>query len=198
MGFKLPKLNYAYNALEPYLDEKTIEIHYSKHHKAYTDNLNNAIINTELENLSIEEILVKGFDIPKIRNNAGGFYNHNLLWEIIYPNQGIEKPKEKLLELLNMSFENFDNFKRKFTEIAINKFGSGWVWLCKKENKLNICATSNQDNPLMPNVGCSGNPILGLDIWEHAYYLKYQNRRLDYIKNFFKVINWEVVASKLN
>lgn len=196
MAFELPKLQYAYNALEPYIDAKTMEIHHSKHHQAYTTNLNNAIAGTELENLSIEEVLVKGFDIPAVRNNGGGFYNHNLFWEILSPTK--TEPSNELLQQINDSFGTYENFKVEFTKSATTRFGSGWAWLCVKDGKLEICSTANQDNPLMPNIGCSGFPVLGLDVWEHAYYLNYQNRRPDYIEAFFNVINWQVVEKKLN
>lgn len=198
MAFQLPKLSYSYDALEPYLDAKTMEIHHLKHHATYTSNLNSAILGKEFENESIENILIKGFDIPKIRNNAGGFYNHNLFWEIISPYGGRE-PQDKLMDLINFSFGSFQNFKQEFIEAAVSRFGSGWAWLCQKvsNQKLLICSTANQDNPLMPDLDCSGKPILGLDVWEHAYYLKYQNKRLDYIHEFFHLINWNSVSSKL-
>ena len=197
MKFQLPKLNYKYDEFEPFLDKKTMELHYSKHHATYTSNLNNAINNTELENFSIEKILVKGFTTLNIRNNSGGFYNHNLLWKTITPNKNKNKIKGKILNLINNSFLSFENFQEKFIEIAMKQFGSGWAWLCKKNDKLEICSSSNQDNPLMPNIGCGGYPILGIDVWEHAYYLKYQNKRLDYIKAFFKIINWEFISNEL-
>ena len=196
MAFELPKLQYEYNALEPYIDAKTMEIHHSKHHQAYTTNLNNAIAGTELEALSIEEILIKGFEIPAVRNNGGGFYNHNLFWEILSPTKS--EPSSEFLQLINDSFGTFENFKSEFTKAATTRFGSGWAWLCFKDGKLEVCSTANQDNPLMPNVGCSGFPILGLDVWEHAYYLNYQNRRPDYIEAFFNLINWQEVEKKLN
>ena len=196
MAFELPKLQYEYNALEPYIDAKTMEIHHSKHHQAYTTNLNNAIAGTELEALSIEEILIKGFEIPAVRNNGGGFLNHNLFWEILSPTKS--EPSSEFLQLINDSFGTFENFKSEFTKAATTRFGSGWAWLCFKDGKLEVCSTANQDNPLMPNVGCSGFPILGLDVWEHAYYLNYQNRRPDYIEAFFNLINWQEVEKKLN
>jgi Fe-Mn family superoxide dismutase len=196
MAFELPKLQYEYNALEPYIDAKTMEIHHSKHHQAYTTNLNNAIAGTELEALSIEEILIKGFEIQAVRNNGGGFYNHNLFWEILSPTKS--EPSSEFLQLINDSFGTFENFKSEFTKAATTRFGSGWAWLCFKDGKLEVCSTANQDNPLMPNVGCSGFPILGLDVWEHAYYLNYQNRRPDYIEAFFNLINWQEVEKKLN
>lgn len=196
MSFELPNLPYAYDALEPHIDARTMEIHHSKHHAAYTTNLNNAIAGTDLENLSIEEVMVKGFDIPAVRNNGGGFYNHNLFWEVLSPNGG--KITATMEAAINEAFGSFEAFKELFVKAATTRFGSGWAWLCVKEGKLEVCSTPNQDNPLMPNVGCAGFPILGLDVWEHAYYLNYQNRRPDYIQAFFNVINWEVVEARYN
>ncbi|MBN9295166.1 MAG: superoxide dismutase [Flavobacteriia bacterium] len=192
MSFELPKLPYAYDALEPHIDARTMEIHYTKHHQAYTTNLNNAIQGTDLENASIEEILVKGKDIPAVRNNGGGFWNHNLFWEILSPNGGGD-PTGELAEAINAAFGSFAAFKEEFTKAATTRFGSGWAWLCVDGGKLVICSTANQDNPLMGE-GCKGTPILGLDVWEHAYYLNYQNRRPDYITAFFNVINWNKVT----
>jgi len=196
MSFELPNLPYSYDALEPHIDARTMEIHHSKHHAAYTTNLNNAIAGTDLENLSIEEVMVKGFDIPAVRNNGGGFYNHNLFWELLSPTGGNITPTMEAA--INEAFGSFEAFKDLFAKAATTRFGSGWAWLCVKEGKLEVCSTPNQDNPLMPNVGCSGFPILGLDVWEHAYYLNYQNRRPDYIQAFFNVINWEVVEARYN
>jgi Fe-Mn family superoxide dismutase len=193
MAFELPKLPYAFDALEPHIDAKTMEIHHDKHHAAYTNNLNAAIEGTELEGLSIEEILVKGMDKPAVRNNGGGYYNHNLFWEIMSPNGGGE-PTGELAAAINEAFGSFEGFKEKFSQAAATRFGSGWAWLCVKDGKLEVCSTPNQDNPLMPGVGCEGTPILGLDVWEHAYYLNYQNRRPDYISAFFNVVNWDKVA----
>jgi Fe-Mn family superoxide dismutase len=173
-----------------------MEIHHSKHHAAYTTNLNNAIAGSDLENLSIEEVMVKGFDNAAVRNNGGGFYNHNLFWELLSPNGGKVTPTMETA--INEAFGSFDAFKDLFVKAAMTRFGSGWAWLCVKDGKLEVCSTPNQDNPLMPNVGCSGFPILGLDVWEHAYYLNYQNRRPDYIQAFFNVINWEVVEARYN
>lgn len=193
MAFELPKLPYAFDALEPHIDAKTMEIHHDKHHAAYTNNLNAAIEGTDLEGLSIEEILKKGTDKPAVRNNGGGYYNHNLFWEIMSPNGG-GQPQGELNEAINQAFGSFEGFKEEFSKAAATRFGSGWAWLVVNNGKLEICSTANQDNPLMPNVGCEGTPILGLDVWEHAYYLNYQNRRPDYINAFFNVVNWEKVA----
>jgi|TARA_B100001013_G_C24515676_1_gene404841 Fe-Mn family superoxide dismutase len=196
MAFELPKLNYSFDALEPYIDAKTMEIHYGKHHNGYTNNLNNAISGTELENKSIEEIL-KNLDLNNmaLRNNAGGFFNHNLFWEIMGPNCG-GNPTGEIAEAINSNFDSFENFKDTFKKSGATRFGSGWAWLCiHDDGRLEICSTPNQDNPLMPN-GCGGNPILCIDVWEHAYYLNYQNRRPDYLEAFFNLINWEEVNNK--
>ena len=196
MAFELPKLNYAFDALEPNIDAKTMEIHYGKHHNGYTNNLNNIISGTDNEGKSIEDIC-KSLDLENkgLRNNGGGFYNHNLFWEIMGPNGGGE-PDGEISESINSNFGSFENFKDEFSKAAATRFGSGWAWLCAHpDGKLEICSTANQDNPLMPN-GCGGNPILCLDVWEHAYYLNYQNRRPDYINAFFNVINWEEVNNR--
>jgi Fe-Mn family superoxide dismutase len=192
MAFELPKLPYEYNALEPYIDARTMEIHHSKHHAGYTNNLNNAIAGTDLENKSIEEILTH-LDMSNmaVRNNGGGYYNHCLYWEVMSPNGG--NPSGKVLEAINNSFGSFENFKETFSKAAATRFGSGWAWLCKNGNDLLVCSTPNQDNPLMPGAECQGVPVLGIDVWEHAYYLHYQNRRPDYINAFFNIINWEEV-----
>jgi superoxide dismutase len=194
MSFNLPKLPYAYDALEPYIDARTMEIHHTKHHNAYTTNLNNAIANTPLEGKTIEEILTQLDENNKaVRNNGGGFFNHNLFWQILSPKAG-QTPSPELEKAINDSFGSFDVFKESFSKAAATQFGSGWAWLCvHKGGKLSVCATANQDNPLMPHCQC-GTPILGLDVWEHAYYLNYQNRRPDYIEAFFNIINWEKVA----
>ena len=196
MAFELPKLNYSFDALEPHIDAKTMEIHYGKHHNGYTNNLNNAISGTELESKTIEEIL-KNLDLDNmaLRNNAGGYFNHNLFWEIMGPNCG-GNPSGEISEAINSNFNSFENFKEEFKKAAATRFGSGWAWLCLLgDGKLEICSTPNQDNPLMEN-SCGGNPILCLDVWEHAYYLNYQNRRPDYIDAFFSLINWDEVNSK--
>ena len=197
MAFELPKLNYAFDALEPNIDAKTMEIHYGKHHNGYTNNLNNIISGTDNEGKSIEDIL-NSLDLENkgLRNNGGGFYNHNLFWEIMGPNGG-GMPSGEISESINSNFGSFENFKEEFSKAAATRFGSGWAWLCAHpDGKLEICSTANQDNPLMPN-GCGGNPILCLDVWEHAYYLNYQNRRPDYINAFFNVINWDEVNNRL-
>ena len=197
MAFELPKLKYSYDSLEPHIDSKTMEIHHGKHHAGYTNNLNNAISGSELENHSIEEILKNlNMENSALRNNAGGYYNHNLFWDILSPSGG-GKPNGRLLESINNGFESFENFKEEFSKAAATRFGSGWAWLCVHENgTLKVCSTANQDNPLMPGIGCDGFPILGIDVWEHAYYLNYQNRRPDYINAFFNIINWEKVNEK--
>ena len=194
MAFELPQLPYAYDALEPHIDKQTMEIHHTKHHQAYTTNLNNAIQGTDLENKSIEEILQSISSAPAaVRNNGGGYYNHNLFWEILAPNGGGE-PSGAVGEAITSSFGSYEKFKEEFTKAATTRFGSGWAWLCKMEGgALQICSTANQDNPLMDVSECQGFPILGLDVWEHAYYLKYQNRRPEYIASFFNLINWEEV-----
>ena len=196
MSFNLPKLEYAYDALEPIIDAKTMEIHHTKHHQAYIDNLNKAIEGTNLEGKSIEEIC-KAAEEPALRNNGGGHYNHSLFWEILTPN-GAKEPVGNVKKAIE-NYGGFEKFKADFSEAAKTRFGSGWAWLCKKANgEVEICSTPNQDNPLMPNAGCSGTPILGIDVWEHAYYLNYQNRRPDYISAFFEVINWDKVEELYN
>ncbi|MFZ9582658.1 MAG: superoxide dismutase [Crocinitomicaceae bacterium] len=194
MAFELPKLPYAYDALEPYIDARTMEIHHSKHHQAYTTNLNQAIAGTALENASIEEILTSCKDLPAVRNNGGGYWNHNLFWEVMAPDAG-GHPTGRLAEAIDAAFGSFDGFKDAFAKAATTRFGSGWAWLCVSKGELEICSTANQDNPLMEE-GCQGMPILGLDVWEHAYYLTYQNRRPDYINAFFSVIHWGKVSEK--
>ncbi len=194
MAFELPQLPYSYDALEPHIDARTMEIHHSKHHQAYITNLNAAIAGTDLEGKSIEEILLVCKDKPAVRNNGGGFWNHNLFWEIMAPNKG-GLPTGELADAINHAFGSFESFKEEFAKAGATRFGSGWAWLCVTNGKLEVCSTANQDNPLMGE-GCNGTPILCMDVWEHAYYLHYQNRRPDYIQAFFNVINWEVVAEK--
>ncbi len=194
MSFELPKLPYAYDALEPHIDARTMEIHHSKHHNGYTNNLNNAIAGTEFEGKTILEILASCKDNPAVRNNGGGFWNHSLFWEVMSPNGGGE-PSGELADAINSAFGSFAEFKDAFSKAAATRFGSGWAWLCVTNGALEVCSTANQDNPLM-GVGCSGTPILGLDVWEHAYYLNYQNRRPDYINAFFSVIDWAKVSEK--
>ena len=199
MAFELPSLSYDYNELEPHIDARTMEIHHSKHHNGYTNNLNNAIADTPLADLLIEEIL-NGLDLNNkaVRNNGGGFYNHCLFWEIMSPNGG-GSPEGVLLDAIDNEFGSFENFKTEFSKAAATQFGSGWAWLCaNKDGSVEVCSTANQDNPLMPGISCLGTPILGIDVWEHAYYLNYQNRRPDYINAFFNVINWEKVTSLYN
>ena len=195
MSFQLPDLSYDHNDIEPYIDSKTMQIHHGKHHAGYTSKLNAAIEGTDLEGKSIEEIL-KTLEMSNsaVRNNGGGYYNHCLFWDIMGPNAG-GLPSGDLGEAINKSFGSFENFKSKFSAAAGTRFGSGWAWLCVHSNgDLEVCSTANQDNPLMPGIGCGGAPILGLDVWEHAYYLNYQNRRPDYVDAFFNVINWDAVA----
>jgi len=196
MAFELPELTYAHDALEPHIDTKTMQIHHGKHHAGYTAKLNAAVAGTDLEGKSIVEIL-RDLDMSNggLRNNGGGYFNHNLYWEVMSPNGG-GAPEGELGSAINDAFGSFEAFKDAFSAAAATQFGSGWAWLCvNKEGKLEVCSTPNQDNPLMPGVNCEGTPILGLDVWEHAYYLNYQNRRPDYIEAFFNVINWEKVAS---
>jgi len=195
MSFKLPDLTYAYNVLEPHIDARTMEIHHGKHHNGYTTKLNAAIEGTDLAGKSIEDILTN-LDASNgaVRNNGGGFYNHSLFWKVMSPNGGGE-PTGDLADAINDAFGSFGEFKAAFAKAAATQFGSGWAWLCVHEGgKVDVCGTPNQDNPLMPGVGCGGTPVLGLDVWEHAYYLNYQNRRPDYIEAFFNVINWDEVS----
>ena len=197
MAFKLPELGFAYDALEPNIDAKTMEIHHTKHHNGYTTKLNAAIEGTDLEGKSIEDILTN-LDPTNgaVRNNGGGFYNHSLFWSVLNP-EGRGRLSGELKDAIDAEFGSKDAFIEAFSKAAATQFGSGWAWLCvKKGGKLEICSTPNQDNPLMPIVSCSGTPILGLDVWEHAYYLNYQNRRPDYINAFFNVINWNEVEKR--
>ncbi|MCB9033057.1 MAG: superoxide dismutase [Chitinophagales bacterium] len=195
MAFELPQLPYAYDALEPNIDARTMEIHYSKHHNGYVTNLNNAVAGTEWEGKSLAELMQ---NVSKagaaIRNNGGGHFNHSLFWTILSPNGG-GTPTGKLAEAIEAQFGSFDAFKEEFAKAAATRFGSGWAWLCVKADKsLCVCSSPNQDNPTMDIAECPGTPILGLDVWEHAYYLHYQNRRPDYITAFWNVVNWEQVA----
>jgi Fe-Mn family superoxide dismutase len=197
MTFELPKLKYAYDALEPNIDARTMEIHYTKHHQGYTNNLNAAIKGTDLEGKTIENILINlDMDNKAVRNNGGGYYNHALYWEIMNP-EGKGRLSGELKDAIEAEFGSFDVFKDAFSKAAATQFGSGWAWLCvHKGGKVEVCSTTNQDNPLMPGVSCGGTPILGIDVWEHAYYLNYQNRRPDYIEAFFNVINWNEVERR--
>ena len=196
MAFELPKLGYDYTALEPHIDARTMEIHHTKHHAGYTNNLNNAIAGTELEGKTIEAILsgISG-QSAAVRNNAGGFYNHNLYWDVIAPG-GAKNPEGDLLNAINAAFGSVDTFKDEFSKAAATRFGSGWAWLIKKDSGLVVSSTPNQDNPLMDVADVQGTPILGIDLWEHAYYLNYQNRRPDYINAFWYLINWDVVSGR--
>ena len=198
MSFTLPELKFSYNALEPHIDSRTMEIHHSKHHQGYTNKLNAALESADVSFDSIEDLLAK-IDMKNmaLRNNAGGFYNHKLFWEIITPGSNNEMSTE-LKDAIEKSFGTFQEFKSQFSNSAASRFGSGWAWLCVTDGGLEICSSANQDNPLMPMIGCGGTPILGIDVWEHAYYLNYQNRRPDYINAFFEVINWNVVSEKFD
>jgi Fe-Mn family superoxide dismutase len=196
MAFQLPALSYKHDALEPHIDARTMEIHHGKHHAAYTANLNKAIEGTPMEGKSIEDLMANHSDVPAVRNNGGGFYNHSLFWEVMSPNGG-GTPSGELASAIDEAYGSFDKFKEAFAAAGATRFGSGWAWLCvHKGGKVEVCSSANQDNSLMPNVGCGGTPILGLDVWEHAYYLNYQNRRPDYIAAFFNVINWNEVAKR--
>lgn len=195
MAFELPDLPYAHDALEPNIDARTMEIHHGKHHAAYVSKVNAAIEGTDMDGKSIEELCANHSDNGAVRNNGGGHYNHTLFWSIMSPNGGGE-PSGALADAINEACGSFDGFKEAFSNAAATRFGSGWAWLCVHPGgKLEVCSTPNQDNPLMPG-GCDGTPILGLDVWEHAYYLNYQNRRPDYISAFFNVINWEEVSRR--
>ena len=195
MAFKLPKLSYQYDALEPYIDARTMEIHHTKHHAAYTNNLNNAVKDTPAEKLSITDILRDISKYPAaVRNNGGGFFNHNLFWEIMTPNGG-GQPGGELLQAIERDLGSFEQFKQHFSNAAATRFGSGWAWLVRKpDGSLTVTSTPNQDNTLMDIAEVKGTPILGLDVWEHAYYLKYQNRRPEYIEAFWEIVNWEKVG----
>lgn len=197
MSFNLPPLPYAPDALEPHIDALTMQVHHSKHHQTYLDKLNKALEGTDLKQKSIEEILSNASNYgPVVRNNGGGYYNHNLFWSMLGPNRGGEPSMEALLEAINKKFGSFEQFKEEFSQAAMNRFGSGWAWLCvDAKGELFVCSTPNQDNPIMDVVDeeCKGTPILGLDVWEHAYYLRYQNRRPEYIEAFWNLVNWEEV-----
>ena len=197
MAFELPNLPYAHDALEPHIDTRTMEIHHGKHHAGYTSKLNAAIEGTELAGKDIEALLRDHSDNGAVRNNGGGFWNHSLFWTSMSPNGG-GAPTGALAEAIDRDFGGFENFKDAFSKAAATRFGSGWAWLCVKDGKLEVCSSANQDNPLMPGVGCGGHPILGLDVWEHAYYLNYQNRRPDYINAFFNVVDWNAVGARFN
>lgn len=198
MAFTLPDLPYAHDALEPNIDVRTMEIHHGKHHNGYTNKLNAAIEGTDLADKSIEELLKVASSNTAVRNNGGGFYNHSLFWSIMSPDGGGE-PSGELADAINAAYGSFDGFKEAFSKAAGTRFGSGWAWLCVHPGgKVEVCSTPNQDNPLMDtdSAGCGGHPVLGLDVWEHAYYLNYQNRRPDYVSAFFNVINWNAVAER--
>jgi Fe-Mn family superoxide dismutase len=194
--FELPKLDYAYDALEPYIDARTMEIHYTKHHAGYTNNLNNAVQGTEYEGREIEDLFGKVSALPAaIRNNGGGFYNHSLFWKVMSPKGG-GMPGGDLADAINKYFGSFDKFRELFSNAAATRFGSGWAWLVASNGELKVTSTPNQDNPLMDVADVKGTPVLGLDVWEHAYYLKYQNRRPEYIAAFWNIVNWEEVARR--
>jgi Fe-Mn family superoxide dismutase len=194
--FTLPNLPYAHSALEPHIDAMTMEIHHGKHHQAYVNNLNAAVEGTPMAGKSLEDLMKQHSDVAAVRNNGGGHFNHSMFWTLMSPNGG-GLPTGDLAADINTTFQSFDAFKEAFAKAAATRFGSGWAWLCvNSAGKLEICSTANQDNPLMPSVGCGGTPVLGLDVWEHAYYLKYQNRRPDYVNAFFNTINWGEVASR--
>jgi Fe-Mn family superoxide dismutase len=196
MAFKLPDLAYAYDALEPYIDTRTMEIHHSKHHSAYTNNLNAAVSGTAMENLSIDELIKNVSKYPvAVRNNGGGYFNHTLFWKLMKPKGG-GQPTGALLEAIKKSFGSFDDFRKQFTSAAATRFGSGWAWLVKTPSGLVVTSTPNQDNPLMDLAEVKGVPVLTIDVWEHAYYLKYQNRRPEYIEAFWNVINWDFASEQ--
>ncbi len=198
MAFTLPDLPYAFDALEPHIDARTMEIHHDRHHAGYTSKLNAAIEGTDLADKSIEDIL-SNLDMSNkaVRNNGGGYYNHDLFWKVMSPNGG-GNPTGDIAKAIDADLGSFEDFKEAFSNAAKTQFGSGWAWLCVKDGKLEVCSSANQDNPMMPGVGCGGTPILGLDVWEHAYYLNYQNKRPDYVSAFFNVINWDEVNKRYN
>ncbi len=196
MPFTVPALPYPYEALEPHIDKLTMQVHHDKHHQAYVDNLNKAIAGTDNENKSIEELVKNAGNIsPAVRNNGGGHWNHTFFWEILAPNAG-GLPEGKLADAINVEFGSFESFKEKFNTAGTTRFGSGWAWLGSQDGKLVICSTPNQDNPLMDVAECKCTPLLGCDVWEHAYYLKYQNRRPEYLNAFWNVVNWKKVAER--
>ena len=196
MPFELPSLSYAYTALEPHVDARTMEIHHTKHHQAYVSNLNAALTGTASEGKSLDALMAEMSKLPMaVRNNGGGHYNHNLFWEIMGPNSG-GQPSGELADAINTTFGSFDKFKEDFAKAGMTRFGSGWAWLIKHDGKLMITSTPNQDNPLMDMADVKGFPLLGLDVWEHAYYLHYQNRRADYITAWWNVVNWNVVNER--
>ncbi len=196
MAFEVPDLPYAHDALEPHIDTRTMEIHHGKHHAAYVANLNNAVGGTDLDGKSLEDLVKNHSDNMAVRNNGGGHWNHSLFWTVMSGNGGGE-PSGDLAGAINDAFGSFDGFREAFSKAAATRFGSGWAWLCVHPGgKVEVCSSANQDNPLMPDVGCGGTPVLGLDVWEHAYYLNYQNRRPDYIAAFFNVINWDEVSRR--
>lgn len=196
MAFTLAPLPYPYEALEPHIDTLTMQIHHDKHHQAYVDNLNKAVAGTEHENKSIEELVASAGSIsPAVRNNGGGHWNHTFFWESLAPNAG-GSPTGELAEAINSAFGSFDAFKEKFANAGMTRFGSGWAWLVKKDGKLEVSSTPNQDNPLMDVAEVKGTPLLGADVWEHAYYLKYQNKRADYLAAFWNLVNWDAVAKR--
>ena len=199
MSFELPELKYSFDALEPHIDARTMQIHHGKHHAGYTSKLNAAIEGTELEGKNIESLLSE-LDLSNtaVRNNGGGYYNHCLFWDIMSPNGG-GSPSGKIHDAILNSFGSFESFKAKFSTAAGTRFGSGWAWLCaEKDGSLEICSSANQDNPLMRGIGCDGHPIMGIDVWEHAYYLNYQNRRPDYVEAFFNVVDWHKVEENFD
>jgi len=197
MAFTVPALPYGYDALEPHIDKTTMQIHHDKHHQAYVDNLNKAIAGTPNENKTIEELVKNAGTIsPAVRNNGGGHWNHSFFWESMAPAGSAGKPEGKLADAINEAFGSFDGFKEKFNNAGLTRFGSGWAWLGSQDGKLVICSTPNQDNPLMDVAECKCTPLLGCDVWEHAYYLKYQNKRADYLTAFWNVVNWSKVAER--
>lgn len=198
MAFTLPALPYAHDALEPHIDTLTMQIHHGKHHQAYVDNLNKAIAGTEHENKSLDQLIAQAGKISTaVRNNGGGHWNHSFFWESLAPNAG-GTPSGKLAEAINAAFGSFDAFKEKFNSAGMTRFGSGWAWLIVKDGKLEVCSTANQDNPLMDVAETKGTPLLGVDVWEHAYYLKYQNRRAEYLGAFWNVIDWNRIAQRFD